>query len=91
MCRLRNRAAHCPISNLPGGYPVSAKRLVAFPSMLEGQKIEPAELAYDTAVELSARALEPTEDPARDVTEPLHDALSRLGALSAAGRLGKVS
>lgn len=71
--------------------PRPAKKLVAFPAMLEGQKIETTELAYDTAVELSARALEAARDPADDVAEPLHDALSRLGALSAAGTLGKIS
>jgi hypothetical protein len=64
-----------------------AAKLVAFPAMLEGRKVETADLAYDTAVELSVRALDPSED----VAEPLHDALSRLGALSAAGKLGKIS
>lgn len=68
-----------------------AKKLVSFPAMLDGRKIETADLAYDTAVELSVAALQPSEDPSRDVTEPLHDALSRLGALSAAGTLGKIS
>lgn len=64
-------------------------KLVEFPTMLDGRKVETAELAHDTAVELSTAALEPL-DPS-DVAEPLHDALSRLGALSAAGKLGKIS
>lgn len=65
--------------------------LVEFPTMLDGRKIETAELAHDVAVELSAAALDPSADPSRDVAEPLHDALSRLGALSAAGKLGKIT
>lgn len=68
-----------------------ARELVAFPAMLEGQKVETAEVAYDAAVELAAQALEPSPDPGRDIAEPLHDALSRLGALSEAGKLGKIS
>jgi hypothetical protein len=70
----------------------SAERdLVAFPAMLEGRKVETASLAYDTAVELSGHALDVAETSPADAAEPLHDALSRLGALSSAGAIGKIT
>jgi hypothetical protein len=69
--------------------------LVAFPAMLKGPKVETTELAYDTAVDLSVRALEDAgergADPAADITEPLHDALARLAALSHAGAIGRIA
>lgn len=72
-----------------------ARDLIAFPSMLQGRTIETDELAYETAVELSVEALQPPADPvgdpSRDIAEPLHDALSRLGALSDARKLPKIS
>lgn len=66
-------------------------KLVAFATMLEGQKIETVELAYETAVELSADALDPMAALGRDCAEPLHDALSRFAALLAAGNLRKIA
>jgi hypothetical protein len=65
--------------------------LVSFDTLLDGPVTETAEQAYSTAVDLAVHALDVAEARPEDAAEPMHDALARFGALSAAGMLRRVS
>lgn len=65
--------------------------LVSFDRLLDGPVTETAEQAYSTAVDLAVHALGVADARPEDAAEPMHDALARFDALSAAGLLKRVS
>lgn len=65
--------------------------LVSFDTLLDGPVTETVEQAYSTAVDLAVHALDVAEARPEDAAEPMHDALARFNALSAAGLLKRVS
>lgn len=76
--------------NAPAPQPGNV-RLVQFQTLFGGTKVEGAESAYQTAIDTANEALQAAaHGGAGYLVEPMHDALSRLAALSAAGLLGVV-
>ncbi|WP_298399481.1 hypothetical protein [Sphingobium sp.] len=71
--------------------PNHAVNLITFSTLLDGQVTETAEQAYSTAVDLAVHALDVADARPQDAAEPMHDALARFDALSAAGLLKRVS
>lgn len=71
--------------------PAGTVDLVSINTMLNGQQIETARQAYDTAVMVANHALDLAHSDVCHAVEPLHDALSRFAALSQAGLLKVIS
>jgi len=72
----------------PAAAPIS---LITFSTLLDGQVTETAEQAYSKAVDLAVHALDVADARPEDAAEPMHDALARFSALSAAGMLKVIS
>lgn len=72
----------------PAATPIS---LITFSTLLDGQVTETAEQAYSKAVDLAVHALDVADGRPEDAAEPMHDALARFSALSAAGMLKVIS
>lgn len=66
-------------------------RFVNVKTLIDGDKIEPADVAAELAVQGAVAELEDTTPPDMQSAENIHDALSRLGALSKLGKIGKIS
>ena len=60
-------------------------------TLIDGDKIEPVAVAAELAIQGAVAELEEATPPDMQSAENIHDALSRLGALSQAGAIGKIT
>ena len=66
-------------------------KLVNVKTLIDGDKIEPVAVAAELAIQGAVAELEDQTPPDMQSAENIHDALSRLGALSKAGAIGKIT
>lgn len=67
------------------------KTVVKVETMLDGERLETVEEAEVRAVDQAVAEVEDPTPADAQSAENIHDTLSRLGALSDAGKLGKIS
>lgn len=60
-------------------------------TLIDGNKIEPVGVAAELAIQGAVAELDDPTPPDMQSAENIHDALSRLGALSQAGAIGKIT